>query len=60
MYYFIDKTDAITGELQRHIVISQVGGGVTVFPLTDDNPNKSAYDEWVAAGNTPEPWNPGE
>lgn len=58
MYYFIDKTDAITGELQRHIVIPQPSGGVTVFPLTNDNPNKPAYDAWLAEGNTPEEWNP--
>ena len=28
----------------------------TAFPLTDDNPNKPAYDAWLEAGNTPEPW----
>lgn len=60
MYYFIDKTDLITGQFQRHIVIWQSGDGITVWPLTDDNPNKPAYDEWVAAGNTPEEWNPQE
>lgn len=58
MYYFFDTTDAITSQTQRNIVMPRHNGEISVWPLTDDNPNKPAYDEWVAAGNTPEPWNP--
>lgn len=56
MYYFIDKIDLITGQLQRHIISNQSENGITVWPLTDDNPNKPAYDKWLAEGNEPEEW----
>lgn len=58
MFYFVDVTDQFAGVVQRHILTRLPDGGVQSWPLTDDNPNKPAYDEWVAAGNTPEPWNP--
>lgn len=58
MYYFIDVTDSFSGQVRRHIVTPRPNNEISVWPLTDDNPNKPAYDEWVAAGNTPEPWNP--
>lgn len=58
MFYFLDTTDSFTQEIQRHILVRLPDGGVQSFPLTDDNPNKPAYDEWLAAGNTPEPWQP--
>ena len=56
MYYYLDITN-IAGT-QRHILTRLPDGGVMSFPLTDDNPNKPAYDAWVAEGNTPEEWNP--
>lgn len=58
MFYFFDVTDSMSQITQRHILQRKADGGVLSFPLTDDNPNKPAYDEWVAAGNTPEPWQP--
>lgn len=58
MFYFFDTIHPLTQESQRHILSRLPDGGILSWPLTDDNPNKAAYDEWLAAGNTPEPWNP--
>lgn len=58
MFYFLDVTDEFTGSTKRHILTRLADGGVQSWPLTDDNPNKPAYDEWVAAGNEPELWEP--
>lgn len=57
MYYYKDITD-MGGEIQRHIFKYLLDGGVRSFPLTDDNPNKPAYDKWVAEGNTATEWLP--
>lgn len=57
MYYFLDLEDGISGQTVRHIFTLH-GDGYTSFPLTDDNPNTPAFEAWVEAGNTPEPWNP--
>ena len=54
MYYYLDITN-IAGT-QRHILTRVPDGGVMSFPLSDDNPNKAAYDAWVAEGNTAEEW----
>ena len=56
MFYFLD-VESITGT-QRHILQPLADGGVMSFPLTDDNPNKPAYDAWVAEGNTATEWQP--
>ena len=56
MYYYLDL-DGLNGT-QRHILQPLSDGAVLSFPLTDDNPNKSAYDAWVAEGNTAEEWQP--
>ena len=56
MFYYLD-VESITGT-QRHILQRLDDGGVRSFPLTDDNPNKPAYDEWVAEGNTATEWQP--
>jgi len=58
-YWFVD-VESWHGGTQRHILTRLPDGGVMSFPLTDDNPNKPAYDTWLAEGNTPEPWNPEE
>ena len=58
MYFYVDITPPFGGITQRHILTFLPDGGVQSWPLTDDNPNKPAYDEWLAAGNTPEEWNP--
>ena len=56
MFYYLD-IDGLTGT-QRHIFHPLADGGVMSFPLTDDNPNKPAYDAWVAEGNTATEWQP--
>jgi hypothetical protein len=56
MFYFYDiQTSSGT---QRHILQPLSDGAVMSFPLTDDNPNKVAYDAWVAEGNTATEWSP--
>jgi hypothetical protein len=55
MFYYLD-IDNMNGDIQRHILQPLADGGVRSFPLTDDNPNKSVYDAWVAEGNTAEEW----
>jgi hypothetical protein len=57
MFYYLD-IENINGDIQRHILQPLSDGGVLSFPLTDDNPNKAAYDAWVAEGNTAEEWQP--
>lgn len=59
MFYYFD-TQNLDGTIQRHIMRKLEDGGVTGFPLTDDNPNKAAYDAWVAEGNEPEEWTDGD
>jgi hypothetical protein len=54
MFYYLDVETY--GVVQRHILQPLENGGVMSFPLTDDNPNKPAYDAWVAEGNTAEEW----
>jgi hypothetical protein len=56
MFYYLD-IDGSNGT-QRHIFQPLADGGVMSFPLTDDNPNKVAYDAWVAGGNTATEWQP--
>ena len=56
MFYYLDLTNPITDEVQRHIMQRLDDGGVRSFPLTDDNPNTEAYLAWVAEGNTPLEW----
>jgi hypothetical protein len=56
MFYYLDIE--MLGEVQRHIFEPLLDGGVRSFPLTDDNPNKPAYDAWVAEGNTATEWKP--
>ena len=58
MFYYLDITNSMTNEVQRHIMQPLEDGGVRSFPLTDDNPNTVAYLAWVAEGNTAEEWNP--
>jgi hypothetical protein len=55
MFYYIDIESF--GQVQRHILQPLADGAVKSFPLTDDNPNKAAYDAWVAEGNTATEWN---
>ena len=56
MFYYFDSE--ICGVTRRFIITPLSDGGVRQFPLTDDNPNKPAYDAWVAEGNTATEWKP--
>ncbi len=56
MFYYLD-INGLNGT-QRHILQPLADGGMMSFPLTDDNPNKVAYDAWVAKGNTATEWSP--
>lgn len=56
MYYYFDIETPLDITPQRHILTRLPDGGVQSWPLTDDNPNKPAYDEWLAEGNEPEEW----
>jgi hypothetical protein len=56
MYSYIDVTHM--GRTQRIILLRTGENSIMQFPLTDDNPNKVAYDAWVAEGNTAEEWSP--
>ena len=58
MYYYTD-VETLNG-IQRHIFTLLPDGGIRSFPLTDDNPNKAAYDQWVEDGNVATEWSPGE
>jgi hypothetical protein len=60
MFYYLDLTNPMTDEVQRHIMQRLDGGGVRSFPLTDDNPNTATYLAWVAEGNEATEWNPEE
>jgi hypothetical protein len=58
MYYYLDIETPLDSTPQRHILARLPDGGVMSFPLTDDNPNKAAYDAWLAEGNEPADWSP--
>lgn len=50
------------GSPVEHIFRNLSGGGVQSFPNVEENQGseRAAYLEWVAEGNTPEPWPPAE
>jgi hypothetical protein len=56
MFYYLDIESF--EQIQRYIFQPLSDGGVRSFPLSDDNPNKAAYDAWVAEGNTATEWSP--
>jgi len=45
------------GGVKKHVIIDRGDGSFESFPVDDDNPQ---YQQWLAEGNTPEPWNPEE
>ena len=59
MYRFLIVNDSLTGSPVEHI-LRDTSNGLESFPnvQSNDGPERAAYLEWVAEGNTPEPWNP--
>lgn len=56
-FYYLDITDS-GGVNRRHIIEPLDDGGLKSWPLSDENPNKVALDEWLAKGNTLTEWTP--
>jgi len=56
MYYFQDIERF--GITTRHIFRYLLDGAVETFPDVESNtgPERAAFLAWVAAGNSPEPW----
>ena len=50
-------TTAMRGET---VIIRVDDGHITSFTENPDNADWRAYQEWLAEGNTPEPWPPAE
>lgn len=61
MYYFFEQA-SVGGQVIEQIMKPLGNGGVMSFPNVDSNegPDRAAYLEWLAEGNTPEPWPPNE
>ncbi len=56
MNYQIIQTTSF-GQVQLHVIIDRGDGSFESFPMDDGNPR---YQQWLAEGNTPEPWQPEE
>ena len=56
MYFYLDQEQL--GVTVRHILRPLADSGVQSFPDVESNtgPERAAFLAWVAAGNSPEPW----
>lgn len=50
----------MTGPNGSTVIIRLDGNVMTSFSENPDNADWRAYEEWLAEGNTPEPWPPAE
>jgi hypothetical protein len=57
MFYFFEIVEPTSNKIMKHIVETQ-SESVSVFPYSDDNPNKQRVDAWIAEGNTLGEWQP--
>lgn len=55
-YFTFSSTDLSTSETTEYVVRVGDDGSYCAFVAADGNPEKAAYDAWLAEGNTPEPW----
>lgn len=52
---------ATTDPMTNNVIIIRLDGNVmTSFMEDPANPDWQAYQEWLAEGNTPEPWPPAD
>lgn len=61
-YYYLDTPAGPASPAVRQILTVNADASITSFPDVDSNtgPERAAYLEWLAEGNTPEPWPPAE
>ena len=50
----------LTGPTGQTVIVRPGDGEVTSFTENPENSDWVAYQEWLAEGNTPEPWPPAE
>ena len=58
MIYYEYTTEGIGTAGEDYIVAVDKNGLIISIPKNPENTDYAAYLEWVAAGNTPEPWQP--
>jgi len=54
MYKIITQLNSF-GVTQTSIILDRGNGNFTSFPNDPKNPNYKPYQDWLDAGNTPEP-----
>lgn len=54
MTYQIVETQYM-GKIYQSVIVDLGNNSFETFPVDENNPR---YQQWLAEGNTPEPWNP--